>query len=251
VDPLFRSAAWAYGPRVVGVVLSGTLDDGTAGLLAIKQQGGIAIVQDPQESLYPSMPRSALEAVAVDHVLPVAGIADLLDRLARVPVKTSRGAGPVTDEIQRESQVAAFNLDVIEDEDRPGQLSAFGCPDCGGTLWELQDGELVRFRCRVGHAWTANGLLAEQAEGVETALWTALRALEERAVLCRRIANRMARRGLDSSADRFRQYSADSRQRAAILRQVLVSQPTTNDEPAPAAMEDNGEDRHGGGNPDG
>ena len=97
---------------------------------------------------------------------------------------------------RRRAEIAAFDLDAIEDEDRPGQPSGFGCPDCGGTLWELQDGDLIRFRCRVGHAWTANGLLAEQSEGIETALWTALRALEERAVLCRRIADRMARRGL-------------------------------------------------------
>jgi two-component system chemotaxis response regulator CheB len=235
VDPLFRTAARSYGPRVVGVVLSGTLDDGTAGLLAIQQRGGVAIVQHPDDALYPGMPRSALEAVAVDHSLSVAGIAEALDRLARKTIEDPPGGEAMPVAIREESQIAAFNMNAIEDEDRPGQPSVFGCPDCGGTLWELQDGDLIRFRCRVGHAWTANGLLAEQADGVETALWSALRALEERAVLCNRIAERMRDRGLAGSAARFDQQSVDSRQRAAVLRQVLVTEPATNDEADPEA----------------
>jgi two-component system, chemotaxis family, protein-glutamate methylesterase/glutaminase len=233
MDPLFRTAARSFGPRVVGVVLSGTLDDGTAGLAAIKLQCGVAVVQDPDEALYAGMPRNAMESVAVDHSLPVAAIADLLDRLARESLVTEDD--PVTEKIQKESRIAAFDMDAIEDEDRPGHPSVFGCPDCGGTLWELHDGDLVRFRCRVGHGWTANGLLAEQSDGIETALWTALRALEERAVLCRRVADRMRQRGLASSAERFQRQSVDSRQRAAVLRQVLVSEPTTNDDPITAA----------------
>jgi two-component system, chemotaxis family, protein-glutamate methylesterase/glutaminase len=133
-------------------------------------------------------------------------------------------------------------MDAIEDEDRPGQPSAFACPDWGGTLWELHDGDLTRFRCRVGHAWTANGLLAQQSESIETALWTALRALEERAVLYGRVRQRMRSRGLLTSAERFAQQEADSRDRAAILRQVLISEPTTNDEPAPDQSGDDQED---------
>ncbi len=230
VDPLFRTAARAFGPRVVGVVLSGTLDDGTAGLAAIKQQGGVAIVQDPDEALYSGMPRSALESVAVDHSLPVVEIAGLLDRLARQPVQVASEDDPVTYRIRKESEIAAFDLDAIEDEDRPGRPSTFGCPDCGGALWELQDGDLVRFRCRVGHAWTANGLLAEQSDGIETALWTALRALEERAALCKRVAERMRDRGMETSAVRFQQQASDSRYRAAVLRQVLITEPATDDD---------------------
>jgi two-component system chemotaxis response regulator CheB len=232
VDPLFRTAARSYGPRAVGVVLSGTLDDGTAGLAAIKQRGGVAVVQDPHDALFPGMPRSALDSVAVDHSLPVAAIAEVLGRLAHEPI-TNPGGTPMPDEVRAESRIAAFDLGAIEDDDRPGQPSVFGCPDCGGTLWELQDGDLIRFRCRVGHAWTANGLMARQSEGIETALWTALRALEERAVLCTRVAERMTRRGLGASAARFEQQSDDSRRRAAILREVLVSEPTSNDEPLP------------------
>jgi two-component system, chemotaxis family, protein-glutamate methylesterase/glutaminase len=234
VDPLFRTAARSYGQRVIGVVLSGTLDDGTAGLEAIKQRGGVAIVQDPEEALYPGMPRSAQEAVAIDYSLPVAAIAELLDRLTREPVDYPEG-NSMSNGMEFESQMAAFNMDAIEDENRPGLPSVFACPDCGGTLWEIDDGEVTRFRCRVGHAWTANGLLAQQSEGVETALWTALRALEERAVLCNRIADRMRKRGMEISAARFEGQAAVSRHRATILRQVLVSEPTTNDEPGPEA----------------
>jgi two-component system chemotaxis response regulator CheB len=252
VDPLFRAAARAFGPRVVGLVLSGTLDDGTAGLAAIKQRGGVTVVQDPDEALYPGMPRSALETVAIDHALPLARIAELLGRLAREPVEDPEGLA-LSDGMEMESQMAAFNMDAIEDENRPGYPSAFACPDCGGTLWELTDGDLIRFRCRVGHAWSANGLVAEQSESVETALWTALRALEERGALCTRVAERMSARGFDTSAARFRQQAVDSRKRAAILRQVLVSEPATNDEPGSEVDEATagaGDDGPGEGDPD-
>jgi two-component system chemotaxis response regulator CheB len=231
VDPLFRTAALAFGRRVVGVVLSGTLDDGTAGLAAIRQRGGVTVVQDPDEALYAGMPRSALEAVAVDHTLKVAGIAELLDRLAREPIEE---VDAMPDDMETEKRMAEFDMEAIEDEDRPGRPSGFSCPDCGGTLWELQDGELVRFRCRVGHAWSSNGLLAEQTNGIETALWTALRALEERGALCARIAQRLRHRGVEASAERFEQQAADSRQRAAVLRQVLITQPPPEEEPMAA-----------------
>jgi two-component system chemotaxis response regulator CheB len=238
VDPMFRTAARSYGPRVVGVVLSGTLDDGTAGLAAIKQSGGLAVVQDPAEALYAGMPRSALEVVPVDHSLPLAQIAGLINRLAREPFPEPAGDDPAPERIETEGQIAAFDMDAIEDDDnRPGEPSVFACPDCGGTLWELHDGDLTRFRCRVGHAWSANGLLAEQSEGIETALWTALRALEERAALCRRIAERMHERGLIASAERFAAQEANSRRRADVLRQVLITEPTTNDEVAPEGPE--------------
>ena len=102
------------------------------------------------------------------------------------------------DDMEMRVEIAAFDLDAIQAEERPGKPSGFGCPDCGGSLWEIQEGELIRFRCRVGHAWTANSLLAGQSEGVETALWTAFRALEERAALCNRIAERLRQRGSDA-----------------------------------------------------
>jgi two-component system chemotaxis response regulator CheB len=135
-----------------------------------------------------------------------------------------------------ESRIAEFQLDAMHDEHRPGKPSGFGCPDCGGALWELDEGELVRYRCRVGHAWTANSLVAEQSEGVETALWTALRALEERAALCHRIADRLRSRNNDSSAARFDDQAGEARRRAEVLRQVLVTEPVVSAElPSTAA----------------
>jgi two-component system chemotaxis response regulator CheB len=233
-DPLFRSAALAYGPRVVGVVLTGTLDDGTAGLATIRQRGGVTIVQDPDEAQYSGMPRSALESLAIDHTLPMAGIAQLLGRLARDPiVKPKEAATP--DDMDSEARMSAFDLGAMEQGDRPGRTSGFACPDCGETLWKLQDGELVRFRCRVGHAWSANGLIAEQSNGIETALWTALRALEERAALCTRVADRMSARGLGGSAERFHELAVDSRDHAETLRRALLAEPSATDEPRASA----------------
>lgn len=230
VDPMFRSAALAYGPRVVGVVLTGTMDDGTAGLAAIQQRGGLTVVQDPNEALHSGMPRSALASLAIDYTLPLAGIADLLGRLANESVAEPEGA-PMPDGMGSDSRMSVFDLKATEDDDRPGQPSGFACPDCGGTLWELQDGELVRFRCRIGHAWSANGLVAKQSEGIETALWTAVRALEERAALCGRVADRMSARDHTDSAAPFQKLAGDSRRRAALLRQVLLSEPADTDGP--------------------
>jgi two-component system, chemotaxis family, protein-glutamate methylesterase/glutaminase len=233
VDPLFRTAARSYGRRVVGVIFSGTLDDGTAGLSAIKQRGGVTVVQAPGEALYPGMPHSALASVEVDHCSSVAEIGKMLASLARDPV-SDPGGEPMPEDIAMESEIAAFDLDAIQSGRRPGTPSGFGCPDCGGSLRELHDGELIRFRCRVGHAWTTNSLLARQSEGLETALWTALRALEERAVLCNRVAERLRNRGTVTAARRFQEQSQDARRRAAILREVLVSSRATNAEPGAA-----------------
>ncbi|HEV8164959.1 MAG TPA: chemotaxis protein CheB, partial [Actinomycetota bacterium] len=180
VDPLFRSAAWEYATRVAGVVLSGTLDDGTAGLLAIKSRGGVAIVQHPEEALYPGMPNNAIEHVEVDHVLPAAGIAGTLARLAREPVPEP--TDPVAAELKAEVELEGFSMEAIGGGN-PGRPSGFSWPDCNGVLWEIQEGGLVRFRCRVGHAWSPESLLTQQSEALEAALWAALRSLEERAAL--------------------------------------------------------------------
>ncbi len=221
VDPLFRSAARWYGPRVVGVVLSGALDDGSAGLSAIKGRGGIAVVQDPADALFAGMPRHAIEAVAVDHVLPVAGIPTLLDGLARQEA-AGEGGGGLVDEIG--TGVADFDLDAIRRDHRPGTPLGFACPDCAGVLREIQDGDLVRYRCRVGHAWSPTGLLAEQSDALGTALRTAFRALEERAALAARMADRFRSQGRDSVAARFVSQARAARGRSALIRRVLMEE---------------------------
>ncbi len=220
VDPLFRTAARVYNRRVIGVVLTGTLDDGTAGLHAIKMRGGLAVVQDPEDALYPGMPRSAIENVEVDYVLPLDRIAPLLVQLAHEPVREMEAV--VSDEIEFESEMAEFNLNAIEDEDRPGTPSHFACPTCGGILWEIQDGRLTRYRCRVGHAFSVQSLMAEQSDGLEEALWTALRALEERAALARRMAAHSVERNHRLSATRFEAQAGEDEHRAKLVREALT-----------------------------
>jgi two-component system chemotaxis response regulator CheB len=226
VDPMFRSAALAYGPRVIGVVLSGNLDDGTSGLLAIKRRGGIAVAQDPDDAMFPSMPQSAIAHVDVDYVVKLDRLAALLERLAkRLPVTSEIVS---SDDARKENEYAEFDLARIEDaEEHPGVLAPFGCPDCGGTLWELREGRLVRFRCRVGHAWTSEALLSRQAETLDAALWTALRALEESASLSQQLAERAQSRGNKRVAERLSDNATLARRRADIIRDALLSEHET------------------------
>lgn len=221
VDPLFRTAVRTYGPRVVGVVLSGTLDDGTAGLMAVKNRGGVAIVQNPDEALYSGMPKSAIENVDVDHILGISEIAPVLVELAHKPVETEQ-VEAVSSEMQMESDIAEMEPSAVSSTNRPGTPSPFGCPECGGALWELDQEGLIRFRCRTGHAFSANTLLAEQSEALEEALWSAFRALEEKAALAQRIATQARDRNRIISAERFEEQEQDARQRAALVRQLLL-----------------------------
>ena len=216
-DALFRTAARTYGPRVVGVVLSGVLDDGTAGLLAVKQAGGLAVVQHPDDALYGGMPQSALDHVAVDHCAPVAGLAALLARLAAEPIPD---AGPgLSAEAEKEADMAELEPGATHAHDRPGNPSPFGCPECGGVLWEIHEGDLLRFRCRVGHAWSADSLMAEQSDGLEAAL----RALEEQATLSDHMAERARGRGHAASADIFAAQARDATGHAELIRRVLLT----------------------------
>jgi two-component system chemotaxis response regulator CheB len=222
VDVLFRSAAWEYGPRVVGVVLTGTLDDGTAGLWAIKQRGGIAVVQDPDDALYPGMPRSALAHVDVDHSVPVRDIAPLLQQLAHE--QAAQLLDGKVDIMEQEVNIAKQNGGAARIDPVLGQPSAFSCPKCGGVLHEIHDGEYVRFRCRVGHAFSAESVLAEQSEALEMALWTALNTLEESISLNKRMAQQARERGQSWLADRFDGKRHEAEQRVAAIRQVLITQ---------------------------
>ena len=221
IDTLFRSAARAYKRRVVGVILSGTLDDGTAGLAIIKTFGGIAIVQDPEEALFDGMPRSAIENVAVDHILKVADIASILNDLTHDPVEEGE---TVSEGIDQEADIVAQDKAALERGERPGNPAPLTCPDCGGVLWELHDGNLIRFRCHVGHAYSSDSLLAEQSDGVEKALWSAVRSLEEKAALARRMAVQAHQQKRYLSEAQFKERSEEAKQHAALLREVIYQQ---------------------------
>jgi two-component system chemotaxis response regulator CheB len=221
VDPMFRSAAVNFGRRVIGVVISGMLDDGTAGLLAIKKQGGIAVVQDPNEALFPGMPASAVENVDVDHVVLLSEIAPILNRLAREPV--TEPPAPVPEEMMKEADIARLDEAAMMARDRPGEPSGLTCPECNGVLFEIKDGENARYRCRVGHAYSMETLFSDQAQSVEAALWSAMVALKEKAVLSRRMMEYMRQRGHRVSTARFEEHVKDAEQQAKLIQDVLES----------------------------
>src|SRR5438270_12135412 len=215
VDTLFRSAAHAYGLAAVGVVLSGTLDDGTAGLIAIKQHGGMAVVQDPAEAVFPSMPANAARFADPDHIVPLDKVAPLLAGIVEEWSQERKArAQRATDEHEQPTDASAAA--------QAGEPSEFTCPECGGTLWEQQEGDLLRFRCRVGHAYSVESLLAEQREALEAALWGAVVALEERADLANRLAGRMEDRGRAHRAGRYVREAGDARRRAGIVREAIA-----------------------------
>lgn len=215
IDALFRSAAKAFGPRVIGVVLSGYLDDGSTGLHSIKRAGGLAVVQDPKDALVPSMPETAIATTTVDYVCPVSEIPDLLSRLV------SQALEP-----ERINAVAHENRNGKDElVDPMGAPSAYTCPECHGTLWEVQDGKLWRYACRVGHSFTIESMFQDQSEATERAVWAALRALEERADLARRMEQRSRSSGLQVIAKRYDELARSAENNAAVLRKLLLENP--------------------------
>lgn len=221
IDPLFRTAARTYGRQVIGVVLSGMLDDGTAGLAAIKNRGGVTIVQSPEEAIFPGMPQNAIENLEIDYILPVSEIASLLVRLAHENIAESEE--PPSDEIEYETDIAELNMSAIENEIPPGQISTYICPECGGTLWEITDGDVLRYRCHVGHAFTSQTLMSEQNDALEAALWVALRTLEDSSSLAKRMAERARSRRFPHAVERFEKQAQNASEHAKIIRDVLLN----------------------------
>jgi two-component system, chemotaxis family, protein-glutamate methylesterase/glutaminase len=211
VDPLFRSAADEYGPRVVGVILSGSLDDGSLGLTRVKEKGGVAVVQDPGDALSAGMPTNAIKAVAVDRIVPVKEIAAVLLELAEDPEEDH------PDEVT----LPEATNDAWLSENACGYL----CPECGGSLWERHQGDLVQFECRVGHVYSLSTMLAEQARSLEAAMWAALQALQERESMLRRLAGRMQSGGHQLSARRFEDQAADAAARAKLIHEAIMRRP--------------------------
>jgi two-component system, chemotaxis family, protein-glutamate methylesterase/glutaminase len=177
VDPLFRSAAVAHGARVVGVVLTGMLDDGTAGLMAVKRCGGVAVVQDPRDAAYSGMPMNALNNVDVDFCVSVAEMGPLLTKLVHQPPRRSKA---VPSDIRTEAVIAERVLSDVSQVNGIGDQVPYNGPGCGGVLWELDTPGEKRYRCHTGHAYTRPALLASQSEKIEEMLWISLRMFEER-----------------------------------------------------------------------
>lgn len=220
IDPLFRSAAYSYGPRVVGVILSGALDDGTAGLWAIKDRGGKAIVQEPTEARQASMPISALHHVEVDFKLPVAKISRKLIEL------TSEAAGdeaafPVPEQLEIETTIARGGQALQAGALKLGEFSPFTCPECHGVLMQIRNGSLNRFRCHTGHAYSTESLLATLGEKSEDALWNALRAREESVMLLTHLSRHASEANRTELADFLKTQADEAQARADTIRRVV------------------------------
>ena len=222
VDPLFRSAALASGPGATGVVLTGSGDDGAAGAAAVAARGGAVVVQDPREALDAAMPEYARLAVPDAAACPLGAIGALLERLVR-DERSRRHGGFVEQEFRLEEAFAMFDMDAISNGEPPGEPAGFACPACGGALWQIDDESVLRFRCRVGHAYSAESLLDGEGEQLDQALWSALRALEERGDLSRRIARRFRDRGIDTRARRYDAQSKEAERHAGLIREMLLT----------------------------
>lgn len=215
VDALFRSAAASQGGRVIGVLLSGALSDGAAGLRAIKRCGGLAIVQDPADAAAPDMPRNALQHVDVDHTARAADLADLLNRLSGSPAAPTP---EVPIDIRLETAIAAQELADMRADDVLGVPSRFTCPECSGALWEIEDGTLLRFRCHVGHAFGAEDLESSQGNEADRLLDMLLRSHQERAALAGRMADHAHTRGRHILADQLRARAIDYGEDVELLK---------------------------------
>jgi two-component system, chemotaxis family, protein-glutamate methylesterase/glutaminase len=223
IDPLFRSAAYVYGPRTIGVVLTGALDDGTAGLWTIKLRGGTAIVQEPAEAVIRSMPLNALESVAVDHKLPVAEIGPLLGRLVLEPAAPAPQVAPEEDEKTRhEIRIAKEREALAERTLELGELSPFTCPECHGVLTMLSEGNFVRFRCHTGHALSAGTLLNAASEDIEQRVWDAVRAVDETVMLLHRLGEQLARAGNMGAAEQCFDKAREMHERVGPMREAAI-----------------------------
>jgi two-component system, chemotaxis family, protein-glutamate methylesterase/glutaminase len=223
IDPLFRSAAQTYGPRVVGVVLTGNLDDGAAGLWAVKRLGGTSVVQDPEDALFPSMPRNAMRLAKVDHCVPLAGVAPLLVELAGARV-AEEGARDVPEEMEIEVKIAMEDNALGAGITRLGEPSIYACPDCHGVLLQVKEGGHVRFRCHTGHAYSPDSLLAEITETVEDSLWSSIRAIEETIMLLRQMAEHVKESHADGAeAELLTARAQEAQRRADLVRQAVMS----------------------------
>ena len=218
INPLFRSAAVSYRSRVIGVVLSGTLDDGAAGLVAVKLCGGICVVQDPADAMWPEMPRNALKHDHVDHTVPIAMLGKLLTRLVREPPPPMP---PIPANLILEAKIAALETFMPTEPGTLGRPTRLSCPQCGGVLNEVTEEGSTRFRCQVGHAFTEEALMAAQNDELERALESAMRIHRDRVSLFRRMQHHSEQQSMPHAAARWREGADESDHAATLISQAL------------------------------
>ena len=224
IDVLFRSAAYTHGPGVAGVILSGMLDDGTSGLWTVKQLGGLALVQHPEEAEYPSMPISAVQQVEVDDILFARDLARRLGEWAQVPTAKERASMDDSERRRLETELgiaagdSAFEAGILD----YGALSPFTCPECHGAMVRLKEGSAIRFRCHTGHAYTSATLMAALRQSVEAALWAAVRTLEENVMLLEHLSKHHLEAGQPQQAAAFRAEEVEAKARIRAVRGVVL-----------------------------
>ena len=225
IDALFRSAAYVYGPRVIGIVLSGLLNDGTSGLWSVKRLGGVTIIQDPDDADYPSMPLNVTEYVDVDYTMPAAEMGSLLKKLttekaSKKPKISKQEMDSLKMEVIISKQDNAFAMGIMNE----GNLTPFTCPECHGVLVRLIEGKFIRFRCHTGHAYTASALLADLSKNVEETLWQAMRGLEETTLLLNQIGEHFRKQGMKDAAGIFAGKAEMTTKRARVIHDSVFAQ---------------------------
>jgi two-component system chemotaxis response regulator CheB len=225
IDVLFRSAAYNYGSRVIGIVLSGMLNDGTSGMWSVKHMGGICIVQDPDEALYESMPVNVLNEVEVDYTVPVVEMGSLLEELINENAPKMHEITPEQMDLMKMEVVIASNDNAFElGILNKGELTPFTCPECHGTLVSLKEGTMVRYRCHTGHAFSASTLLSGVTESIEEQMWSTMRTFEEAVMLLENIANNFKKAGNERAAKEFFKKAEESRKRSKVLHNLVTTQ---------------------------
>jgi two-component system chemotaxis response regulator CheB len=223
IDPLFRSAAQTYGPRVTGVVLSGTLGDGTVGMMVVKAHGGTTVVQDPKESQFSQMSELAIANAPIDHVLSIGQISALLVERANGSASKNGTTASMETSLETSSDLVQQDLRAQVEGRRSGQTATYSCPECGGTLWQLDEqGMTQQFRCHVGHTYAPEALLGGMSNNLENALWSAVRALVERATLNRQMAKRHRDNGREKWAQSMEEQAAQDDRYMRMIRENIL-----------------------------
>lgn len=224
VDALFRSAAYLYGPRVIGIIMSGLLDDGTSGMWNIKRSGGLAILQDPVEAKYPNMPKNVMQHVEPDYVVPVTKMAEVLTELTKQealeePERTQKEMEILKMEIVIASHDHAFDIGILNMR----KLESFVCPDCQNALMSIDEGQMIRFRCQTGHAFTSSALLANIATNVEEKLLQVIHSLEETTMLLNRIGDYFKKVGNAGTCRQFKDKAIEIAGRTTIVHHAVYT----------------------------
>ncbi|HEY0059608.1 MAG TPA: chemotaxis protein CheB [Flavisolibacter sp.] len=225
IDALFRSAAYTYGPRVVGIVLSGLLDDGTSGLWSVKRHNGLCVIQDPEEAEFPSMPLNVLEYVDVDYSVPICEMGSLVSKLTaeRAPEKTVLSESEIDllkTEVNIAAQDNAFDMGVLD----KGALTPLTCPECSGAMVQVTEGKIVRYRCHTGHGFTDSALLAGVTKAVEDNMWKCVRGMEEAIMILERTARQYEQQGKEETASLFYRKAKETHDRTRVIRNHIFEQ---------------------------